>query len=116
MTASQSVAAVKSRPAHASPSGRIGHELEGMANVVRDGSERPSSSGSDMAKGMSQASRGLSIAFGFVGVVVVFWLGGRWLDDRLGWEPWLQITGALVGWVLGVVTVYYMVQQDQKKN
>lgn len=52
------------------------------------------------------------MAFGFVGVVLLFWLGGRWLDDRLGSDPWLQVVGALVGWVLGVVTVYYMVQKQ----
>ena len=63
-----------------------------------------------MARGMSQASRGISVAFGFVGVVLVFWLGGRWVDDRLGIEPWAQIVGAIIGWVLGVVTVYYMVK------
>lgn len=66
-----------------------------------------------MAKGMSQASRGLSVAFGFVGVVLAFWFLGRWVDDLLGIEPWAQIVGAIVGWVLGVVTVYYMAKNTQ---
>lgn len=61
-----------------------------------------------MAKGMSQASHGLSVAFGFVGVVLAFWFLGRWVDGLLGIEPWAQIAGAIVGWVLGVVTVFYM--------
>jgi F0F1-type ATP synthase assembly protein I len=61
-----------------------------------------------MAKGMSQASHGISVAFGFVGVVLAFWFLGRWIDDLLGIEPWAQIAGAIVGWVLGVVTVFYM--------
>jgi F0F1-type ATP synthase assembly protein I len=61
-----------------------------------------------MAKGMSQASHGISVAFGFVGVVVAFWFLGRWIDDLLGIEPWAQVAGAIVGWVLGVVTVFYM--------
>jgi F0F1-type ATP synthase assembly protein I len=61
-----------------------------------------------MAKGMSQASHGLSVAFGFVGVVLAFWFLGRWIDGLLGIEPWAQIVGAIVGWVLGVVTVFYM--------
>jgi F0F1-type ATP synthase assembly protein I len=69
-----------------------------------------------MAKGMSQASWGLSVAFGFVGVVLVFWLGGRFLDDRLGTDPWLQVVGAVIGWVLGAVTVYYMAQQDPERR
>lgn len=65
-----------------------------------------------MAKGMSQASRGLSVAFGFVAVAVAFWFAGRWLDGWLGSEPWFQIVGAFVGWVLGVVTVYYAVRRE----
>ncbi len=69
--------------------------------------------GADMARGMSQASRGLSVALGFVGVVLVFWLAGRQIDAWLGSEPWAQLIGAIVGWVLGVVTVYYMAQQNK---
>lgn len=66
-----------------------------------------------MAKGMSQASRGLTVAFGFVIVVLVFWFAGRALDDWLRTEPWFQIVGAIVGWALGVVTVYYSVRTSQ---
>jgi F0F1-type ATP synthase assembly protein I len=58
-----------------------------------------------MAKGMSQANEGLAAAVGFVLVMVVFWLGGRGLDSWFGTEPWLQIVGAIVGWVLGSVWV-----------
>ncbi len=64
-----------------------------------------------MTRGMSEASRGLSVAFGFVVVVVAFWFAGRWLDGWLNSEPWFQIAGAIVGWALGVVTVYYAVRQ-----
>ncbi len=66
-----------------------------------------------MARGMSQASRGLSVALGFVGVAVAFWFLGRWLDGLLGTEPWIQVAGAIVGWGLGVVTVYYMAKNTQ---
>ncbi len=69
--------------------------------------------GGEMARGMSQASRGLSLAFGFVVVVVVFWFAGRALDDWLATEPWFQIVGAVVGWALGVVTVYYSARHGQ---
>jgi hypothetical protein len=58
-----------------------------------------------MSRGMSQASYGLSVAFGFVAVVIGFWLAGRWLDAALGIEPWAQVVGAVVGWVCGVVVV-----------
>lgn len=86
---------------------------------VSESPKRPTSSltprpskgyGADMAKGMSEASRGLSLAFGFVIVVLVFWFAGRLLDGWLGTEPWFQVAGTLIGWVLGVVTVYYSAQ------
>lgn len=65
-----------------------------------------------MAQGMSEASRGLSVAFGFVIVVLVFWFAGRWLDGWLSSEPWFQIVGAIVGWALGVVTIYHAVRRQ----
>lgn len=58
-----------------------------------------------MARGASQASQGLSIAFGFVLAVVLCWFVGKGLDGWLGTEPWFQVIGAVIGWVLGVVTV-----------
>ena len=68
--------------------------------------------GSDYSRGMNQASRGLAVAFGFVGVVLVFFGAGRLLDGWLGTEPWLLVVGSIVGWVLGVVVVYYTSQRS----
>ncbi|MFN2489190.1 MAG: AtpZ/AtpI family protein [Actinomycetota bacterium] len=65
------------------------------------------SSGAAMGKGMSQASYGLSVALGFVFVVLVFWFAGRWIDGVIGTEPWAQVIGAIAGWVAGVFVVYY---------
>jgi len=76
-------------------------------------SGRGRGSGSDMAKGMSQASWGLSVAFGFVATVMVGWGIGRLLDAWLGTEPWIQVTGAVIGWVGGVFVVYYAAQRPQ---
>jgi F0F1-type ATP synthase assembly protein I len=66
-----------------------------------------------MAKGMSQASWGLSVAFGFVFTVLASWGLGRVLDNWLGTEPWIQVVGAVIGWVGGVFVVYYTVQYHQ---
>ena len=60
-----------------------------------------------MARGLSQASWGLSVALGFALIVVVCWGAGRLLDNWLGIEPWAQVIGAVGGWILGVVVVYY---------
>jgi F0F1-type ATP synthase assembly protein I len=75
--------------------------------------EETGSAGSDMAKGFSQASYGLSVAFAFVGVVIAFWFAGRALDGWLGVEPWFQVIGAVVGWGVGIVVVYYAAQRGE---
>jgi F0F1-type ATP synthase assembly protein I len=64
-----------------------------------------------MAKGMSQASYGLSAAFGFVAAVLGGWGIGRFLDGRLGTDPWIQVAGAVIGWVAGFFVVYYAAQR-----
>lgn len=69
-------------------------------------------SGSDMAKGLSQASRGLSVAFGFVGTVLLAWFAGRLIDGWLDTEPWAQVIGAIVGWVAGIAVVFYAAQRS----
>ena len=60
-----------------------------------------------MARGFSEASYGLAVAFGFVGVVLAGWLTGRVIDGWLEIEPWAQVVGAVAGWVGGVFVVYY---------
>jgi F0F1-type ATP synthase assembly protein I len=60
-----------------------------------------------MARGYSQASYGLSVAFGFVASVIGCWFVGRLLDNWLGTEPWIQVVMAVIGWALGVVVVVY---------
>ncbi len=60
---------------------------------------------------MSQASYGLSVAFGFVVAVLAFWFAGRLVDGWLDTAPWAQVVGAVVGWVAGVVVVYLSAQR-----
>ena len=69
-------------------------------------SKRPVGLGGN-APGFAQ---GLSLAFEFVGAVVLFWLLGRWIDGRFGTEPWAQVIGAVVGWAGGFLHVYYKVK------
>jgi F0F1-type ATP synthase assembly protein I len=76
--------------------------------------KRRGSLGSDYARGTSQASEGLSAAFGFVAVVMALWLGGRALDGWLDTEPWLQLVGAIAGWVLGTLSVIYSARYRKK--
>ena len=75
-------------------------------------SKRPGSFGSDYAKGMSQASWGLALAFGFVAIAAGCFFVGRWVDGWLSTEPWFQLVGALVGFVAATVTIYYGSQRS----
>jgi F0F1-type ATP synthase assembly protein I len=77
------------------------------------GPGRQESLGSSMSKGMSQASYGLSVAFGFAGIVFALWGIGRLLDGLLGIEPWAQVTGAVAGWILATVVVVYAARREQ---
>ena len=42
----------------------------------------------------------VGVEFGLI--VVLFFLGGRWLDGRLGATPWLTLTGSLLGVAAGM--------------
>lgn len=48
-----------------------------------------------------------TLAFEFVGAVVLFWLLGRWIDGLLDSEPVAQIVGAVIGWVGGFLHLYF---------
>ncbi len=52
-------------------------------------------------------AKAFSLAFEFVGAVVLFWLLGRWIDNRFGTEPWAQVVGSVIGWVGGFLHIYY---------
>ncbi|CAN5519946.1 hypothetical protein BH20ACT21_BH20ACT21_17460 [soil metagenome] len=76
-------------------------------------SERPerSSFARDAGKGFSQASEGLALAIGFVVPVIVLWLVGRAIDGWLGIDPWAQVVGAVAGWGVGFLYVFYAAQR-----
>ena len=47
---------------------------------------------------------GIGLQFGIV--LVAFLFAGKWLDDRLGTEPWLTMAGVFVGFALSVLWMY----------
>lgn len=49
---------------------------------------------------------GLSIALGY--------LGGRWLDGKLGTEPWFQWIGLSLGLAAGARSLYRVVRRAQR--
>jgi F0F1-type ATP synthase assembly protein I len=61
----------------------------------------------------SNAALGLSLAFEFAGAVAMFWFVGKLVDGWLGSAPWGQVVGSILGWVGGILHVYYAVQRRQ---
>jgi F0F1-type ATP synthase assembly protein I len=60
---------------------------------------------------VTDAARGMSLAFEFAGAVFLFWGLGRLIDGWLDIEPWAQVSGALIGWAGGFLHVYYSTQR-----
>lgn len=56
------------------------------------------------------AGMGMTLAFEFAGAVALFWFLGFLVDGWLGIEPAGQVVGGVLGWVGGVVHVYYAVK------
>jgi ATP synthase protein I len=52
--------------------------------------------------GMQYAGVGIQ----FAGAILLFLFVGRWLDDRLGTEPWLLLIGVFVGAGTGFYSLY----------
>lgn len=56
-------------------------------------------------KGQNPAQlAGIGLQFGIV--LVAFLFAGKWLDDRLGTEPWLMMAGVFVGFALSVLWMH----------
>lgn len=53
-----------------------------------------------------QAGEVLGVGLQFAGAIVLFLFLGRWLDQKLGTEPWLLLLGVVVGAVGGFVSLY----------
>lgn len=54
----------------------------------------------------NQAGEVLGVGLQFAGAILLFLFVGRWLDERLGTEPWLLLLGVLVGAGAGFFSLY----------
>ena len=54
----------------------------------------------------TQAGEVLGVGLQFAGAILLFLFLGRWLDQRLGTEPWLLLLGVLLGAVGGFASLY----------
>lgn len=54
----------------------------------------------------TQAGEVLGVGLQFAASILLFLFAGRWLDEKLGTEPWLLLAGVLVGAVAGFYSLY----------
>lgn len=47
----------------------------------------------------------LGVGFEFALFVVLFFLGGKWLDGKFGWDPWGAAMGGLLGALMGMASL-----------
>jgi F0F1-type ATP synthase assembly protein I len=76
--------------------------------------------GPPVPKGQRTAASGFgmafSLAFEFAGAVALFWLLGWFVDRWLDIAPWGQVAGAVVGWIGGILHVYYAVERLNQRE
>lgn len=58
----------------------------------------------------------MGVGLQFAGAIVLFLFLGRWLDSRLGTEPWLLLAGVLVGSVAGFISLYRQLSAPSGKG
>lgn len=60
----------------------------------------------------------MGVGLGFAASILLFFFLGRWLDERLGTEPWLLVAGVFVGLAAGFWSMYrrLVVEPAQKKK
>jgi F0F1-type ATP synthase assembly protein I len=60
----------------------------------------------------------MGVGLQFAASILLFFFVGRWLDGRLGTEPWLMIAGVFVGLTAGFWSLYYrlVVEPRHKQN
>lgn len=56
------------------------------------------------------------VGFQFAGAILLFLFAGRWLDGKLGTEPWLLLTGVMVGAAAGFYSMYRQLVIDPRKR
>ena len=47
---------------------------------------------------------------------LIGFFGGRWLDGKLGTEPWLALVGLLLGVAAGSKTLFQMARKAQREQ
>jgi ATP synthase protein I len=65
----------------------------------------------DKASAASAATY-LGLGLQFAGSILLFFFAGRWLDQRLGSDPWFLFLGVFLGAAAGFYSIYRRLMAD----
>ena len=71
--------------------------------------------GSDRGKQIKAFARVGALGIELAASTVIGLFGGRWLDGKLGTEPWLSIVGLILGVVAGFRSLYQTAKSENRK-
>ena len=69
--------------------------------------------GPEGRKQLKLAARFASVGFELATAVVVGYFGGRYADEKLGTEPWIQVIGLLLGVFAGFWSLFKLARASQ---
>lgn len=64
----------------------------------------------------TEMARYAGVGIQFAAAIVLFLFVGRWLDERLGTEPWLLIAGVFLGGAAGFWSLYRQLVIDPRNR
>ena len=71
----------------------------------------------DRASTTAQMAEFAGVGLQFAGAILLFLFAGRWLDEKLGTEPWLLLSGVMIGAAAGFYSMYrQLVLQPRRKR
>ena len=71
----------------------------------------------DRTSTTGQMAEFAGVGLQFAGAILIFLFAGRWLDEKLGTEPWLLLSGVMIGAAAGFYSMYrQLVIQPRKKG
>jgi len=95
-----------------SQAGKFRRETMGEQRFDRGQQGERSTGGGSAAPGGSPASLA-GVGFQFVASILLFLFIGKWLDEKLGTEPWLLIVGVFIGAAGGFYSMFRQVTRAQ---
>ena len=85
-----------------------------MVEPADDKDSRDDRSAPESESTMAQLGRYSGLGLQWALSVVLFMAGGRWLDKRIGTDPYLTVLGAFVGGAAGFYAMYTALMKGQK--